>query len=62
LTVIKELPITLILSPTGFDTLATQIWSATAEAFYARAAAPALMLLVVSALSMIYILEPDDEK
>ncbi len=61
LTVIKELPITLILSPTGFDTLATQIWSATEEAFYARAAAPALVLLIVSALSMIYILEPDDE-
>lgn len=61
LTVIKELPITLILAPTGFDTLATQIWSATAEAFYARAAAPALVLLGVSALSMIYILEPDDD-
>lgn len=60
LTVMKELPATLILSPIGFQTLATQIWSATAEAFYARAAAPALVLVLVSALSLIYILEPDD--
>ncbi|MCI0712607.1 MAG: iron ABC transporter permease [Chloroflexi bacterium] len=60
LTVMKELPATLILSPTGFSTLATEIWSATGEAFYARAAAPALVLVLVSALSLIYILEPND--
>lgn len=59
LTVMKELPTTLILAPIGYTTLATQIWSATAEAFYARAAAPALVLLMVSALSLIYILETE---
>lgn len=59
LTVMKELPTTLILAPTGYNTLATRIWSATSEAFYARAAAPALVLLVVSALSLIYILESE---
>ncbi len=52
LTVIKELPITLLLAPTGFKTLATEIWSATAEAFFARAAAPALLLILVSSLSI----------
>ena len=61
LTTLKELPATLILSPLGFKTLATQIWSATEEAFYARAAAPALVLVVISALSLIYVLDPDDE-
>jgi iron(III) transport system permease protein len=60
LTVMKELPVTIILSPTEFSTLATEIWSATQEAFYARAAAPALMLVLVSALSLVYILETDD--
>lgn len=61
LTVMKELPATRILAPIGYDTLATQIWSATQELFYARAAAPSLVLVIVSALSLIYILEPDDD-
>ena len=60
LTAMKELPITLLLAPTGYDTLATRIWSASNEAFYARAAAPALVLVLLSALSLAYILEPDD--
>ncbi len=60
LTTLKELPATLLLGPTGFDTLATQIWSATAEAFFARAAAPALILLVVSALSIFIILGQEE--
>lgn len=60
LTVMKELPVTLILSPIEFSTLATEIWSSTQEAFYARAAAPALVLILVSALSLFYILETDD--
>lgn len=60
LTAMKELPITLLLAPTGYDTLATRIWSASNEAFYARAAAPALALVLISALSLVYILEPDD--
>ena len=38
----KELPITLLLSPIGFDTLATEIWAATSEAFFTQAALPAL--------------------
>ncbi len=52
LTTMKELPATLLLRPTGFDTLAVEIWSATSEGFFARAAAPALLLLAVSALPM----------
>jgi iron(III) transport system permease protein len=59
LTTMKELPATLILSPLGFSTLATEIWAANSEAFYARAALPALVLILVSALSLIYILEPE---
>lgn len=59
LTSMKELPATLLLAPIGYDTLATRVWSATAEAFYARAAVPALLLLITSALSMGLILASD---
>lgn len=48
LTTLKELPATLILRPTGFDTLATRVWTATAEGIYSQAAVPALCLLLVS--------------
>lgn len=49
LTTMKELPATLLLGPTEFETLATSVWSATSGAFFARAAAPALVLILVSA-------------
>ncbi|MBA2452335.1 MAG: iron ABC transporter permease [Chloroflexia bacterium] len=55
LTVMKELPATLLLRPIGFNTLATRIWGATAEGFWARAAAPALLLILISAIPMIVI-------
>jgi iron(III) transport system permease protein len=48
LSAMKELPATLLLRPIGFDTLATEIWSATAVADYAQAAPPALLLVAVS--------------
>jgi iron(III) transport system permease protein len=53
LTVMKELPVTLLLSPIGFQTLATDVWSSTSEAFFARAALPALILVGLSALPML---------
>jgi iron(III) transport system permease protein len=52
LTAIKELPATLILGPTGFETLATEIWSATGSGFFEGAAIPALILLGVSAVPL----------
>ncbi len=62
LTTVKELPATLLLSPTGFSTLATQIWSATDEAFFARAAAPALILLAMSAFSIFLVLMQEERE
>ena len=49
LSAMKELPATLLLRPIGFDTLATEIWTATSVAAYSEAAPPALMLVLVSA-------------
>lgn len=48
LTVVKELPLALLISPIGFETLATEIWDAATSGFYARAAAPAALLVVLS--------------
>ncbi len=47
-TVMKELPATLILRPTGVDTLATSLWSATSAGAYAAAAPYAAALLLVA--------------
>lgn len=49
LSTMKELPATILLRPAGFDTLATEIWTATRVAAYAEAAPPALLLLVLAA-------------
>ncbi len=54
LTTMKELPATLILAPLGFKTLATDVWSAISEAFFAQAAAPALIIILVSSLPMAF--------
>ena len=48
----KELPATLMLGPIGFNTLATSIWGATEDCFFARAAAPSLLLIIASAIPM----------
>ncbi len=50
LSTMKELPATLLLAPTGFETLATRIWSATEENALAEAGLAALVLLLVSGL------------
>ena len=52
LTAMKELPTTLILSPIGFNTLAVQVWANISEAFFARAAAPTLLLILLSSVPL----------
>jgi iron(III) transport system permease protein len=61
LLVMKELPATLILAPMGFRTLATEIWSASSEAFFARAAVPALLLVLCSSVPMALIVSRADD-
>ncbi|MDP7578169.1 MAG: iron ABC transporter permease [SAR202 cluster bacterium] len=56
LVAMKELPATLILGPLEFNTLATSVWSASSEAFFARAAAPALMLVLLSSVPMAFLI------
>ena len=59
LTAMKELPVTLLLSPTGWDTLAVKVWTAANDAAYGEAAAPALILIAAAALPML-LLAPRD--
>lgn len=53
LTAIKELPITLLLSPLGFDTLAVQVWSNSTEVRYASASYAALALVIVASIPVL---------
>jgi iron(III) transport system permease protein len=48
LSAMKELPVTLLLAPAGFPTLATRIWSAAEDAFWADASIGALVLVALS--------------
>ena len=50
LSTLKELPATLILAPIGFETLATRIWNAAEDGFYAEVGITSLVLLALSAL------------
>ena len=52
----KELTATLILGPLGFKTLATQVWSFTSEAFFAKAAFPALLIILLSSIPTAFIM------
>lgn len=45
----KELPLTFLLSPTGFETLALSVWSYAGEALFAHAAPYALAIMGFSA-------------
>ena len=59
LTTMKELPATLLLAPIGFPTLATRIWSATAEGHFALGALPAFSLVLLSSLSVAWTLRQE---
>jgi iron(III) transport system permease protein len=59
LTTMKELPATLLLRPTGFDTLVTRIWRAESAGYFGEAALPALILVVVSGASMLVLLSQE---
>ncbi|WP_324757825.1 ABC transporter permease [Haloarcula sp. GH36] len=59
LTTMKELPATLMLRPTGFETFVTYIWLVQGAGYYGQAAVPALVLVAVSGLSMLVILRQE---
>lgn len=56
LSMLKELPATLLLRPAGFDTLAVRIWMPASDGLYTAAALPALILLVGALLPLALVL------
>lgn len=52
----RELPATLLLAPTGFETLATYLWRVYEAGYFGRAALPSLLLIVVSAAGLVLVL------
>ena len=53
--VIKELPLTLILRPTNYDTIATRIYTYASDEMIQEASGPSLLLILISCI-MIYAL------
>lgn len=55
----KELPATLMLRPTGFETLSTEIWNNTSIFRFSEAAPYALLLIAIAAIPTFLISRPD---
>ena len=60
LTCMKELPATLLLRPTGTDTLATSLWTETGVGAYGAAAPYGLALVVLAVLPTIWLMRLTD--
>ncbi|MBE0429247.1 MAG: iron ABC transporter permease [Thermoleophilia bacterium] len=56
LSAMKELPVTLMLRPAGFDTLAVRVWIDASEGFFATAALPSLLLVLASAGPLMFVI------
>ncbi len=48
----RELPATLLLAPTGFETLATYLWRIYEAGYFGRAAIPGLLLIIMSGFGL----------
>ena len=59
--VMKEMPITLMMRPFGWDTLATRVFELTNEGEYARAALPALAIVLAGLVPVIWLTKRHDE-
>jgi iron(III) transport system permease protein len=51
----KELPVTLMLRPAGFDTLAVRIWVQASDGFYTQAAPSGLLIVIISLIPLYFL-------
>jgi iron(III) transport system permease protein len=58
--VMKEMPITLMTRPFGWDTLAVKIYELTSEGEWERAALPALILLLCGLIPIIFLMRTSE--
>lgn len=56
----RELPATLLLQPTGFETLATYLWRVYEAGYLGRGAIPALLLVLISAGALVALLTGEE--
>ena len=54
--VMKELPITLMTRPFGFNTLAVRIYELSSEGLWQRAALPALAIVLVGLIPVVILI------
>ena len=57
LSALKELPLTILLAPPGFETLSTNVWTYANEAMFGHAAPFALVVVVMSAVLVALLLK-----
>jgi len=62
LSVMKELPTTLILRPIGYETFSTRIWQFYSEAFLPLIGLPGIVLMLISASGLVIILWRNEKK
>lgn len=60
LATMKELPLTLLLRPPGYETLAANVWDYTSEALYPEAALNAFVILLFSAIFVRFLIRKED--
>jgi iron(III) transport system permease protein len=58
--IMKELPITLMTRPFGWDTLATRVFEMTAEGEWQRAALPAVVICLIGLLPIFFLVKHSD--
>jgi len=56
----RELPATLLLRPTGVETLTTELWRVYEAGYFGRAAVPGLLLIGVSAAALVIMLSGEE--
>ena len=59
LATMKELPLTLLLRPAGYETLAANVWDYTSEAMFAEAALNAFVILLFSAVFVRFLIRKE---
>ena len=60
LATMKELPLTLLLRPPGYETLAANVWDYTSEAMYPEAALNAFVILLFSAIFVRFLIRKEN--
>ena len=55
----RELPLTLLLRPTGAETLTTRLWQVYEAGYFGEAAVPGLLLILASSLAMLLFLRSE---